>query len=90
MHAYLQFGGVGTLDPNGPFLTLTVPCRETALPRHGQPALGYGHAIPTQYLVSWAGRWRRVYACQYGNAATLFIGSTRKRDAWLAKFGGLV
>lgn len=37
-------------------------------------ASGYGARIPTRYMVFFNGRWRRVYARQYGNAGTLYIG----------------
>lgn len=41
-------------------------------------ATGYGSKIPTRYWVrlttdSPASGWRRVYAMQYGNAASLYI-----------------
>lgn len=82
---YLNFGGPGTVDgPTGPRQTICVPHRVTDAPRSGQTLSGYGHAIPTRYLVRWGGRWRRVYACQYGNASTAFIGTRCKRDQWLA------
>lgn len=82
---YLNFGGPGTIDgPAGPRQTIHVPHRETEAPLSGRTASGYGHAIPTPYLVQWAGRWRRVYICQYGNAGTAFIGTRNKRDPWLA------
>lgn len=80
--AFLHFGGPGTIDgPDGPRLTVTVPARETARPRYGPTATGYGARIPSAWLVQWAGRWRRVYVAQWGNAGTAYIG---KPGAWLA------
>lgn len=56
------------------FLTQRVPLKVTDVP-HGRVAKsGYGSRIPTQYMVKWAGRWMRVYAICYSNAATLYIG----------------
>jgi hypothetical protein len=37
-------------------------------------ASGYGKRIPTRHMVKFAGRWRRVYVCQYSNAGTAYIG----------------
>lgn len=37
-------------------------------------ASGYGSRIPTQYMVRWNNKWRRVYVIQYSNAGTAFIG----------------
>lgn len=36
-------------------------------------ASGYGRKIPTPYVVTYKGRRRRVYACQFSNVATLYI-----------------
>lgn len=73
--AYLHFG-----FGNEPRLTIEAPHKETEAPR-GAPVSGYGARIPTRYLVQWAGRWRRVYMANYGNAGTAYIG---KPGAWLA------
>ena len=35
---------------------------------------GYGSKIPTQYMVQWEGKWRRVYCKIYSNIGTLYIG----------------
>jgi hypothetical protein len=42
------------------------------------PASGYGRRIPTQYMVKYAGRWRRVYCYQFSNAGTAYIGQWRQ------------
>lgn len=36
-------------------------------------ATGYGGKLPTAYRVRYDGRWRRVYAMQYGNAGSAYI-----------------
>ena len=43
---------------------------------------GYGKKIPTSRMVRLPGslRWRRVYACVYGNAGTCYV--TRGKD-WI-------
>lgn len=35
---------------------------------------GYGKRIPTEYIVKFNGKWRRVYCMIYSNAGTLYIG----------------
>ena len=37
-------------------------------------ATGYGKRIPTQYMVKFNGKWRRVYCRIYSNNGTLYIG----------------
>jgi hypothetical protein len=34
---------------------------------------GYGPKVPTRYQIKYAGRWRRVYMMQYGNAGSAYI-----------------
>jgi len=45
----------------------------TEEPRYGRTADGYGGKLPTRYMVRYGARWHRVYAAQYGNAATVYI-----------------
>jgi hypothetical protein len=40
-------------------------------------ATGYGARIPTQYIVKFNGKWRRVYCRIYSNSGTLFIGQLK-------------
>lgn len=42
---------------------------------------GYGSRIPTQYLVYFKMKWRRVYVCQYANAGTAYIGRPGRWEA---------
>lgn len=37
-------------------------------------ATGYGSAIPTDYMIKYNGRWRRVKCCIFSNSGVLFIG----------------
>lgn len=37
-------------------------------------ASGYGSKIPTQYMVRFNDKWRRVYCIIYSNIGTLYIG----------------
>lgn len=34
---------------------------------------GYGRKIPTQHMIKWCGKWRRVYCCIYSNSGTCYI-----------------
>lgn len=43
-------------------------------------ATGYGARIPTVHMVKFRGIWRRVYAAQFANVGTLYVG---KRAAGL-------
>ena len=35
---------------------------------------GYGKRIPTEHMVRFNGKWRRVYCCQFSNSGTCYIG----------------
>lgn len=50
-----------------------VRAKQTEAPRH-YSATGYGRKIQTSYMVWINGRWRRVYAYCFSNAASLYIG----------------
>jgi len=80
MNAWLHFG-----KGNEPRQTVSVAVKELPLwwQKRGlsYTATGYGSRIPTVYMVQWQGRWRRVYAACYGNAASTYIG---KAGDWLA------
>ena len=74
MKAYIQYG-TGSC---GPFLTESADVIDRPIKHHmlGLPftATGYGSRIPTRYMVSVHGKWRRVYCRIYSNIGTLFIG----------------
>lgn len=40
---------------------------------YGQTTSGYGGKLPTQYMVMWLQRWRRVYVMQYSNSGSAYI-----------------
>lgn len=40
-------------------------------------ASGYGARIPTDLMVQWDGKWRRVYLRIYSNIGTLYIGKIK-------------
>lgn len=52
--------------------------RDTALPTNPY-ATGYGNRIPTSRMIKVAGRWHRVYAIMYSNAASLYIRQGNRR-----------
>ena len=52
---------------------LATQAKVTDVPRKGQTVSGYGGAVPTRYMLKYAGYWRRVYAMAYGNSATLYV-----------------
>lgn len=37
---------------------------------------GYGDRIPTEYMVKYKCRWRRIYVYQHSNIGSLFIGKS--------------
>jgi hypothetical protein len=83
MKAYLNTCAIRQNGKRDSFQTVEVPVIEKPMPHHlaglSWTATGYGARIPTRYMVQVNGKWRRVYAIQYSNAGTLFIG--RKYDA---------
>ena len=83
--AYMQFSAC----ERGPFQTIGVPVKvaELGWQRAGltYTATGYGKRIPSRFMVQWAGRWRRVYVTQYGNAGSAWVWVAGKRvevDIW--------
>lgn len=59
--------GKGT---QGPFLDELVPTVKTHKIPKWATVSGYGSKIPTQYMVYWCDKWRRVYCDSYGNGAS--------------------
>lgn len=37
-------------------------------------ASGYGKRLPTEYMVRYMNKWRRVYCCCFSNIGTMYIG----------------
>jgi len=52
---------------------LVTEYRVTDTPRYGRTVSGYGGAIPTRYMIRYAGRWHRVLMMQYGNGGSAYI-----------------
>lgn len=73
LEAYLQHRA----SDKGPFSTESVQIKSQPMPHHlaglSFTASGYGSRIPTGYMVSWLGRWRRVYCRIYSNIDKLYI-----------------
>lgn len=67
--AWLQFGAAP-----GPMQTVAADGHATCeAPRSGMTASGYGNRLPTQHMVKYRNRWRRVYAICYSNCATHYV-----------------
>lgn len=81
IRVFLQFGGALLDKPNGPFETVEAEYKHSPAPRSGNTVSGYGARIPTGIMVRHAGKWRRVYAIQYGNAPSFYIGKSNDREA---------
>lgn len=67
--------------PNG--TCVKVPTRQDNGPRYdGRQRDGYGRRIATSYMVQLPGssRWRRVYACVFGNSGTCYVDGPRNAD----------
>jgi hypothetical protein len=53
--------------------TKQVEHKTTEQPRSGRTQTGYGVAIPTDYMIKFNDKWRRVYCCIFSNSGTLYI-----------------
>lgn len=81
---YLPDGGIKTAPRcNEPVECKRAPMAWHLIPRLTWTASGYGERIPTEYMVKWCGRWRRVYCRVYchifSNVGTLYIGRGKER-----------
>lgn len=47
--------------------------RVTDRPTYGDTVSGYGGKIATRHMIRYAGRWRRVFVMQYGNAGSAYV-----------------
>lgn len=45
----------------------------TEIPASGHTSSGYGGRIPTQYMIKYLGRWRRVLTMVYGNSGSPYV-----------------
>lgn len=61
--------------------TFPAEVKRAPMPHHNLGLMytssGYGSRIPTEYMVRFNGRWRRVYCRQYSNNGTLYVGQLR-------------
>lgn len=59
------------------YWSLTVPAKRKPMRHHdlglSWTASGYGKAMPSDLMVFFNGRWRRVYICCYSNAGTAYV-----------------
>ena len=78
MKAYIQTHQTRLDGSKDCFCTIAVDCKENPLPWQlmglQYTATGYGSKIPTQYMVKFNDKWRRVYCMIYSNNGTLYIG----------------
>lgn len=69
---YLQHG-----KPGSPMTTEKVEHKESIMSWQERglsfTASGYGHKIPTVYMVKYLGRWHRVYCRIFSNSGTCYI-----------------
>ncbi|WYW04252.1 hypothetical protein Kompost2_00002 [Pseudomonas phage vB_PpuP-Kompost-2] len=69
---YVQVGKAGE-----PMVTVAVESKVNAMRHHrlglSWTASGYGSKIPTEHMVQYDGRWRRVYCAIYSNCGTCYI-----------------
>lgn len=71
---YIQHGQWG-----GPYRTEKAESvKITEAPRF-YSASGYGSKIPTQYMVRYRGKWRRVYVMCFSNSGTAWINCDGER-----------
>lgn len=44
---------------------------------------GYGSQMPTDWMVHYAGKWRRIYVINYGNAGSAFVIVNGQRELFV-------
>jgi len=78
MKAYIKTHQTRSDGTRDSFSTISVDCKEKPLTWQimglQYTATGYGSKIPTQYMVRFNDKWRRVYCAVYSNIGTLYIG----------------
>lgn len=79
MQAFIHGANYRANGDKDTFWTTRVPAKRAPMAHHSNPRLtwtasGYGARIPTEYMVQFNGRWRRVYCRIYSNVGTLYIG----------------
>lgn len=75
---YVQTGKAGEA-----MATIAVESKEAPMRHHkaglSWTASGYGSRIPTQYMIKFNGKWRRVYCRVFSNSGTCYIGKGENR-----------
>lgn len=66
--AYIHYGK--GMEPRQ---TVEVEVKQTISPPN-RSISGYSSRIPTSYMIKVNNRWRRVYAIQWSNVGTMYIG----------------
>lgn len=70
--AFIHFG-----EGSEPRLTVAVENKVAPMEHHKRglqwTTSGYGSKIPTERMVKYEGRWRRVYCAQYSNVGTFYV-----------------
>ena len=78
MQAFIHAKSTGSNGEHHSFYTVSVDAKVNPLWWQTKGLMytstGYGKRIPTQYMVRFNAKWRRVYCCQYSNNGTLYIG----------------
>lgn len=91
VEAFIQTASTRPDGTREAFLTHRVDYRHTPMPHHRRgltwTASGYGARIPTEHMVNYGNRWRRVYCYRYSNIGTLFIGRSI-RDGLIVNLQG--
>lgn len=81
MKAYVHSSHYRTDGSIDAMCTFPADIKRAPMPHHNLglsfTASGYGSRIPTEYMVRFNGRWRRVYCRIYSNNGTLYIGQLR-------------
>lgn len=70
---YVQTGKAGEAMSTVAVESKHAPMRHHKLGRMWS-ASGYGKRIPSEWLVKFNGKWRRVYVICYSNSGTAYIG----------------
>jgi hypothetical protein len=78
-HRYqIQTNSIDTQGIKCAFISTDVEAMVKPMPHHvlglSYTATGYGKRIPTEIMVKWEGKWRRVYCYCYSNIGSCYIG----------------
>ena len=79
VEAFIHFG-----EGNEPRLTVAVENKVAPMEHHKRGLMWrrpYGAKIPTERMVKYEGRWRRVYCAQYSNTGTLYVVMQGKKHS---------